>query len=147
VHTRALVIRMSFAAIALHAGCSALAQEQTSTPALRGTVVNTMPGRSFAIMEIDGQSVLVRIGATIPSHGVLVRVEAKSVVLQQGTRVVEFAVGGGSRPAKPPDEVPGRVAATDTTVEPEVPTAAAETPPERRYLNQNGDQTPYPHIP
>lgn len=119
-------------------------------PALKGTVVATLPGRSFAILEYGGQSVLVHAGATIPGVGVLVRVGPKSVVLDRGGSMLELSLGGGAIPASSAAVATARLPTAPTAPAPAVPMvteAVAETPPDRSYLNVNGDRTPYPQIP
>lgn len=119
-------------------------------PALKGTVVATLPGRSFAILEYGGQSVLVHAGATIPGVGVLVRVGPKSVVLQRGGSMVELSLGGGMQPAASTSVAAARLptpSPAPVLAVPMVTEAVPETPPDRSYLNVNGDRTPYPQIP
>lgn len=133
-------------------------------PSLKGTLLTTLPGRSFAILEYDGQSVLVHVGATIPGVGVLVSVGAKSALLRRGGSMVELSLGGGARPTAgenvqgaPPSSRPALVRAPSQSgalvsappvlAVPMVIESVPETPPERSYLNINGDRTPYPQIP
>lgn len=139
-----------FLLLALGKADVAVAQSPVSKGAeaiLQGTIVTDVQSRSFAIIVVNGESLLARLGSEIPALGKLVSVEPKRVVIARASGTFEYLLGGTANAVAAPAPRPAAATAdatADATIDDTVPVAV--TPPDRSYMNADGDQTPYPLI-